>query len=518
MVDDKIYDHISSWLKWYATDYVQKQLSDTKALVMPLNLSKISAYDIHRMMENIYFDWLEDVNSSLIWLIMFWDIPFPVVNQNWYIFPTVYPYVDFENQKYIRDPESEYFVPNGNPWWEAEIWHWLINYGSDADAIIEYQEFFDKIKNYNNDPDGFIWDSIWYEDFIASKEWFLNENYPYYRNKIMFGEDISYQRYSPLMKKMFFGESADNSVDIVSGLWEAIISAWGKADKILESIDEKVIGELKDQWGEGMHTTKMVQQEIETSFLADYDDLFSKTALSTMRENVLAWWRWLKTIQDASGQAALLADVNSSSSMIQLKDTMYLWNQNLQWLLENLNELMEKMIDEKIEEQKYSMDIVVPVEYKKVTWKRIDFKCYSLVSRFENYYFGNNVRFIDNAEDLSIYRWTYRNLLDLNGVTYDSLLSWDNPVLSKLDKTDFKLKSIWWSYGIFSSQAEWNRWYAMMNVDGDLDIYEGNRTVKKRQTDYKSIFGRLKKRTWPETCKEGSKKKKEQCEWLNDFA
>jgi hypothetical protein len=35
--------------------------------------------------------------------------------------------------------------------------------------------------------------------------------------------------------------------------------------------------------------------------------------------------------------------------------------------LENLNELMEKMIDEKIEEQKYSMDIVVPVEYKKVT-------------------------------------------------------------------------------------------------------------------------------------------------------
>jgi hypothetical protein len=34
--------------------------------------------------------------------------------------------------------------------------------------------------------------------------------------------------------------------------------------------------------------------------------------------------------------------------------------------LENLNELMEKMIDKKIEEQKYSMDIVIPIEYKKV--------------------------------------------------------------------------------------------------------------------------------------------------------
>jgi hypothetical protein len=35
--------------------------------------------------------------------------------------------------------------------------------------------------------------------------------------------------------------------------------------------------------------------------------------------------------------------------------------------LENLNELMEKMIDKKIEEEKYSMDIVIPVEYKEVT-------------------------------------------------------------------------------------------------------------------------------------------------------
>ena len=56
LVDKKIYNDISSELQWYARDYVQKQLSETKALVMPLDLSNISAYDIHRMMENIYFD------------------------------------------------------------------------------------------------------------------------------------------------------------------------------------------------------------------------------------------------------------------------------------------------------------------------------------------------------------------------------------------------------------------------------------------------------------------------------
>jgi hypothetical protein len=48
---------------------------------------------------------------------------------------------------------------------------------------------------------------------------------------------------------------------------------------------------------------------------------------------------------------------------------------------------MEKMIDQKIEDEKYSMDIVVPLSYKKITGKRIDFVCHSLVERRENYYF-----------------------------------------------------------------------------------------------------------------------------------
>ena len=150
LVDDKIYDSISDGVSRYASNYIQKKLSDTKALVMPLDLDNISAYDIHRMMENIYFDGLEDVNSSLIWLVMIWDIPLPVINQDWYVFPSVYPYTDFENQKYVRDADSQYFVPNGNLNWQAEIWHWLINYWSDLSA---YTKFFAKIQKYVADPD-----------------------------------------------------------------------------------------------------------------------------------------------------------------------------------------------------------------------------------------------------------------------------------------------------------------------------------------------------------------------------
>ena len=516
LVDNEIYGWIAGSLEWYATNYVQQQLTETKALVMPLNLSSISAYDIHRMMENIYFDWLEDVNSSLIGLIMVWNIPFPVVNQDGYIFPTVYPYVDFEHQKYVRDPDSQYFVPNNNPAGQAEIWHGLINYWTDTQAYID---FFGKVKKYVENPGEFIWDAIWYEDFIASKEWFLNENFPYYRNKIMFGEDLSYQRYSVLMKKLFFWESTDNWVDIIEDLWWAVDSIGWKSEDIFGSVDEELIQQLKDQWSEGMHTTKMIQQEIQDSFLADYDDLFSKTALSIMRENVLAWWRWLRTYENASGQATLLANVDSSSSMIQLKDTMYLWNDNLQWLLENLNELMEEMIDKKIEEEKYSMDIVIPVEYKRVEWKRVYFSCYPFVDRFENYYFGKNARLINSAEELSIYRWTYRNLLNLDGVTYESLLNGDNPVVSDLDKTDVRLKSIWWSYDIFSNQAEWNRWYDMYMASDDVNIYEDNKGRKDTKPKWVSVrwLFKIRRKTWPEWCT-WSKREERRCETLTWFA
>jgi hypothetical protein len=36
-------------------------------------------------------------------------------------------------------------------------------------------------------------------------------------------------------------------------------------------------------------------------------------------------------------------------------------------LIENLNNLMEDMVDKKIEDENFSMDVVVPVSYKKVT-------------------------------------------------------------------------------------------------------------------------------------------------------
>ena len=503
LVDDKIYDSISGWISSY-TSYIQKNLSETKALVMPINLNNIDSYDIHRMMENIYFDWLKDINSSLIWLIMIWDIPLPVVNQNWYVFPTVYPYVDFENQKYIWDTEAKYFVSNNNPDWQAEIWHWLINYWDDTQA---YLDFFSKIENYQKNPENFIGDSMWYEDFIADKEWFIGENFQYYKNKIMFGEDLWYQRYSPLMKNILWNESIENWTNILQELSE---EAWIE----IEWLNDDMIKTIKWEWSQDMHTTKMVQQEIKDGYLADYNDLFSKNLLSIKRENVFAWWRWIKEYENSDWEKSLISNIDSSSSMIQIKDSLYRWNENLEWVIQNLNDLMEDMIDKKIEKEKYSMDIVIPVEYKKVKWKRAYFKCFSFVSRWENYYFWKSARYIDDPKELSIYRWTYRNLATISWLDYASLLSWNNSIISNRDATNTRLKSIWASYDIFSNQVEWNRGYVMLKVEEDLNDYEENRTSNKQKTKCVQWLCTVRRKSWPENCKKGDGK----CETLNDFA
>ena len=505
LVDSRIYDWISWDLSWYTSNYVQNILANTRALVIPLDLTNIHAYDIYRMMENIYFDGLKDVNSQLIWLIMFWDIPLPVVNQNWYIFPTVYPYVDFENQKYVWDPKTEYFVSNNNPLWQAEIWHWLINYWTD---IWAYSAFFSKIKEYVADPDAFIWDSFWYDDFIAQKEWFKNEDFPSYRNRIMFAEDLWYQRHSPLMKKIFRWEENENAIDIVSQLEEI---SWHEFEW------RELAEEMVDRWVDGMHTTKMVQQELWTSFSSDYWEIFSQMSVSTMRENIFAWWRWIKEYTDKKWEKSMIVDSDWSSAKMQIKDDILLWNDDLQWLIENLNDLMEDMIDRKISNENLSMDIVVPLSYKEVTKKWVDYRCFSFVDRYENYYFWDNARLIDEAENLSIYRWTYRNLTDIDWVTYDTLLEWKNPAKSEYDDTNLKLKSIWWSYDIFSSQAEWNRWYTMLNVEKDLDIYDEEKTVKNAFT-HRSLTNRVKRRMWPKFCIEDTDDEDYQCENLFDFA
>ncbi|MDR2416444.1 MAG: hypothetical protein LBD75_07825 [Candidatus Peribacteria bacterium] len=484
-VDDNIYDKLNTDIQWYATQYIQQEIPESKALVMPLNLNNIDALQIHQMLENIYFDGLEGVNSTLLGVILIGNIPLPVINQDGYIFPSIYPYVDFLEQKYVRDPNDQYFIPNGNEKGQAEIWHGLIDYD---ERIADYQNFFNKIKAYKENPQDFIGKDMWYEDFIANKNGFLEDNLQFYQNKILFSEDIGYQRFTPLMLKTFQGTQNEGAATITNDLANVMKELGGSlSNENGGTLDiASQIATMESSTDKGV-STKVVEKSIKDSFLLDYPKIYSTKNAVTLRDNVMAGGRWLTGYQDEDG-AQLITRTDSSIDKINLKDIVNGGNESVQGALLSFNTALEKAVDKKIEEEKYDMDIVLPVSYattqaekvggcKRVLGIKI---CKNktnkyLESKYEVFYFGKSANLISSAQELSIYRGSYRNLSTLSGINYTTLQSGSNPAKDTQDKTTLSNKSIGASYDIFSTQVEANRGYNLLNTQDEYNNYEKNK-------------------------------------------
>ncbi|NOZ43619.1 MAG: hypothetical protein GXP45_00320 [bacterium] len=161
----------------------------------------MKAPDIVKILENMYFDGIKNQSSSLIGVILIGNIPLPVVNTQGFLYPSIYPYVDFEDQQFIFDGASKSFVFNNNSKAQAELWHGLIKF----DAVDDYHRFFDKLRSYAQDPGNYAKKQIWYDDFIALKEYYNPDNIPYYINSFLFADDIGYRRYNNLMLDMLQG-------------------------------------------------------------------------------------------------------------------------------------------------------------------------------------------------------------------------------------------------------------------------------------------------------------------------
>jgi hypothetical protein len=59
------------------------------------------------------------------------------------------PLVDFENQQFVYDPQTDFFVDNKNPNGQAEVRHSRIDFSTNED---QYHAFFQKIKTYVKNP------------------------------------------------------------------------------------------------------------------------------------------------------------------------------------------------------------------------------------------------------------------------------------------------------------------------------------------------------------------------------
>ena len=455
LIDNDTYNSIgSNWnFKRYTDSYIPEKYPGSESIIFSLDLKEYTAPEIVKLLENVYFDGIKNTSSRLIWVIVMGKVPLPVVKYQNYIFPSIYPYTDFIEQKYIWDETQWYFIQNKTVW-EAEIWHWLISL-NDAS---KYDKFFTKLKKYQNDPEKFIDKKIWYDDFIALNKNFLQETYQLYKNKVIFAEDLIYHRYTNFLIDMLQVNQQNENADILWDLQEAMAALDVHIPEV-ETAKEELLNNKTE-----FTPTLLLQQKIE-SFLKDYHEIISTTLLKTIDDNIKAWDRW--TVNDSHYQK------------IQIKDQLLFWNEDANWIFKSVNDKLEKYVDDKIAKEKYAMKVTIPIYYQRWKDKRKRFlwiKRYvpEYKDTYEFYYFGKNARTINDPKDFSIFRGTFRNLdhfVNYSSIIGDSL----NPAKTNYDSTDLTKRWVGSSYDLFSTQVEANRWYNILNMETEYDTYNAEK-------------------------------------------
>lgn len=466
IVDDDVYNKNQANIKRYATDYVQKNVSNSKAVVLPINVKNIKAWDITKILENMYFDWIDGESSKLEGLILMWEVPLPVVNNNWYVFPTVYPYVDFENQKYIFDQKSDFFILNSEDVWQPEVWHWLIKFDNESD----YKSFFDRIRKYDKDPSSYVMPRMWYDDFISLKKNFLSDNLPYYINKFTFAEDNAYHRYTNLFSDVLKSDYTENSLDVWKTLAEDLKNS---DDAELKAYAENIWKLSEEAWismesFDQKWTPTLLLKDSIWNFMNSYDELISSKYLSKVRDNLDASARWYR--KNSSWE--VVDSIEGHYEKVTKQDAWLLGTDDVKSVFVELNDFMEKKINDKIEKEKYYIHVPLLTAYnqyeKKIANYLVKKDCqYNQNDWYFNYYFWEKAFDVKWVEDTSILNWKYLN--------YTSI-SWKN--------TSFDTqKSIAWSYGIFSQQTESNRWYNIFNIEPELDYRSWNKIEQERERE-----------------------------------
>ena len=450
IVDSNVYNSNKQDISWYAS-YIQNKNKNTKAIVFPVNVNTVKSTDILNVIRNLYFEWEKSNSSELIWLVLIWNVPLPVVNKDNFIYPSIYPYVDIVKPAFKYD--WRYFSYTWKPS-NVEIFHWVIK----LKWLSDYHRYFNKLKIYAANPSKFVEKRFYYYNFVDLRKSLNTNALNYYVSKLLFAENLITWKVSPLllqffdekiqqwMKKLLKSISWTNKtkypIDLNSSIVWSIL--WFNSD------DAKRFADLQDEYNKktsayidhfwrvlnkAYNETKNPYWQMPIkrlwssikSFFKDFVQSFWNSYASTISENLKATWRykWENTVS-----------VLNSIDVIDTLSINY---------LKKINDALEKWLDDKINKHKYFMYYPIMVEY--VEWtKNINKPCWTT---YETFFFWKNVlEDINNLSDLTIYRWTYQNYTWLN-VLKKTPSRWAKSVLS----------NVW----IFSSQIEANRAYDTLN-------------------------------------------------------
>lgn len=492
LVDQSIYDSYQTQVDRYASQYLQSQYSDSKALVIPIRSANFQAQDIHKILQNLYFDGQKDTPSQLIGVTLIGDIALPVVNDNNYYYPTIYPYVDFIDPQFVYSEQEQTFIPN--PQWirqNPELRHNLLRFDTSA----EYNTFFLKLAKYSSNPKARVSDKVWIDDLVAEQksydQWSLNN----YANQFVFAEDLWRQRYTNLLLDLTNAQEGNKVYDLFSWASKNPISAntsvstyndappelakqevetaasmkwyfaWiGKLAGLLKStkwsnvntFDSDKVGWLSSsQW-----VPTLFLQQVMDGYLKDYYELYSEEYHTSVNNLVEPSGRYINSWD----KIGINSHIWKTYQHDELAKTIIL----------NLNDHLESVVDNYIDEQKPYM--TMPVATKKLGYRsrpsRNGSKSQNMILEdvFDVSYFGSDPWTSESIQDIMLFRGTFLNIRDvskLSGYNYVRV----SPMIWA-DGSAPQLRSIGASYGFQSREVEANRWYNVLLAQSDADYLD----------------------------------------------
>jgi len=184
-VEEELMDDLRGEIQRYATQRVQKNVENGKALVLPVDGENFAARDLRKILENLYFDGIQGEPSELVGTILVGDLPLPVVNHQGSIFQTIFPLVDLEKPQYLRDPETRFWTLAGGAEGVPELRHSVIQF----DAVEKYEDFFGKLQRYAGDPAGFVGERVRVDDFVKLPMFFQENQLTKYFKSFVFAQD-----------------------------------------------------------------------------------------------------------------------------------------------------------------------------------------------------------------------------------------------------------------------------------------------------------------------------------------
>jgi hypothetical protein len=105
----------------------------------------------------------QDGISRLVGTILIGDVPLPIVEKDGLSFPSLYPYVDFDNKRFVYDTREGRYI-----WWrnapessDVDIWHGVINPAlgrewDDVDDVERIETFLDKTHDFYTKSGKFV--------------------------------------------------------------------------------------------------------------------------------------------------------------------------------------------------------------------------------------------------------------------------------------------------------------------------------------------------------------------------